>query len=170
MKGLMNFKVLIDTLKDFKLQKLDCDGKKIEVTFELNEPSSLEDIVNVERELGVELPHSYKEFLKNYNGARIFDYDGLDGFIILGTKDITKANKFGKVTFDEDWIESIIIFAKYIGESNYLGFNVSNGDSEYAVIDCFFEELPEEWSEISNNFDEFLWEIVEQQGKKFWLS
>jgi len=170
MIGLMNFKVLIESLQDLKLQKLDCDGKKIEVRFELNEPASFDDIANVERELGVKLPHSYKEFLINYNGARIFDYDGLDGFIILGTKDIIKANRFAKATFDEDWIESIIIFAKYIGESNYLGFNASEDDSEYTVIDCFFEELPEDWSEIAINFDGFLEKIVEQQGKKFWLS
>ena len=170
MKGLMNFKVLIDTLQELKLQKLDCDGKKIEVRFELNEPANLDDIMNVERKMGVELPDSYKEFLTNYNGARIFDYDGLDGFIILGTKDILKANEFAKATFEEDWLESIIIFAKYIGESNYLGFDCSKDDREYVVIDCFFEELPEDWSEIAINFDEFLEKIVEQQGKKFWLA
>ena len=170
MKGLMDFKSLIGTLDGLKLQKLDCDGKSIEVRFELNEPANIDDIMNAERELGVKLPDSYKEFLMSYNGARIFDYDGLDGFIILGIKDILKANKFAKATFEEDWLESIIIFAKYIGESNYLGFDGSKDESEYAVIDCFFEELPEDWTQIAANFDDFLEKIVEQQGKKFWLS
>ncbi|MGE5628587.1 MAG: SMI1/KNR4 family protein, partial [Solirubrobacterales bacterium] len=138
MNGLIKFKALINTLNELKLQKLDSEGKKIEVRFELNEAASLEDIKNVEKELGVRLPDSYKEFLMSYNGARIFDYDGLDGFIVLGTKDISKANKFAQATFEEDWIESILIFAKYIGESNYLGFDVSEDDNEYKVIDCYF--------------------------------
>ncbi len=170
MKGLMNFNLLISTLDELKLAKLNSEGKSIEVSFELNEPANIADIMNVEKELGIKLPDSYKEFLKNYNGARLFDYDGLDGFIILGTKDILKVNNFAKATFDEDWLESIIIFAKYIGESNYLGFDSSKIQSECAVIDCFFEELPENWIQIAINFDNFLERIVEHQGKKFWLS
>ena len=169
MKGIYDFSKLISILKGSKLRKLDSEGNNIEVEFTLNPPARIDDISSVERDLMIKLPHTYKEFLLKYNGARIFDYEGLDGFIILGTEDIVKANKYVASTFDEDWIDTIIIFAKYIGEGNYLGFGNFSGENEYYVIDCFQEELPENWGKIAENFDEFLRMIVESQGRKYWL-
>lgn len=169
MKGIDKFEMFLKELDNFELEKLDSEGNKIRVLFNVNEKATKQEIEEVEAELGITMPNSYKEFLSKHNGARLFDYEGLDGFLILGTKDIVKVNDFSKATFEEDWINDILIFAKYIGESNYLAFKTSFQKNEYPIVDCYFEELPEDWKVIEKSFDEFLNSLTEQNGDKYWL-
>lgn len=169
MKAIDTFETFLNKLDNLRLEKLDSEGNKIEFTFNVNEGATKKEIEIVERELGVKLPNSYQEFLLKYNGAKLFDFDGLDGFWILGTKDIIKANNFAKATFEEDWKSDIIIFTKYIGETNYLAFKISNHLKEYQIVDCYFQELPEEWKLIEENFNDFLNLLIEQSGSKYWL-
>ena len=70
--------------------------------------------------------------------------------------------------FEEDWLEDIIIFAKIIGEDNYLGFKKNEND--YDILDCYFEESPREWKIISNDLDAFLVEYLRKHGEKYWIS
>lgn len=153
--------------KSIKLYKKDSEDNQIEVINSIEEPGTLEDILKIETYLQKKLPADYKEFLLQYNGARLFDYEQLDGMKLLGTADMCKVNDYAKATFEEDWDSNILIFAKYIGEDNYLGFYMDKGKN--IIIDCFFEELPEDWEVISENFDEFLFKFIELQGHKFWL-
>jgi len=39
----------------------------------------------------------------------------------------------------------------------------------YSIIDCYFEEIPENWKVITTSFDEFLVKFLLEQGKKYWL-
>ena len=87
--------------------------------------------------------------------------------MILGTKDLIKTNKFVANTFEEDWIDSLIVFSKYIGEENFLAFDSST--KENAVVDCFVEELPQNWNVIASNFNDFMDRIITGQGSKYWL-
>jgi hypothetical protein len=167
MDGLIIFKEFINKLHNNTFIKHDVAGDNIKVSFLLNPSAELNDIIKVENELGVPLPNSYKNFLRLYNGAKIFDYEGLDGFIILGTNDLMEANKLVAETFEDDWVDYLIMFAKYIGEGNYLAFDVRNG--EYNIVDCFTEELPKEWNQIDVNFDSFLENIIKNEGNKYWL-
>ncbi len=167
MSGLVEFKKLISGLEDGRLKKMDSEGNPVEVIFKLTEPANQNEILQVEQDLGKLLPYGYKEFLLQYNGARLYDYEGLDGYVLLGTKDIVSTNRFVASTFEEDWIDNFIIFAKYIGEGNYLAFD--SRTEEYKVVDCFMEELPQDWNEVASSFDVFLKEIIKSQGRKYWL-
>lgn len=167
MNGLLKFENFVLGLQNNGVKKLDSEGNVIDVTFEFNTPANNSEISKVEQELGKLLPQTYRDFLLKYNGARIFDYEGLDGFVFLGTEDIVKTNKFVADTFEEDWLDNLIIFAKYIGEGNFLAFD--SDTEEYKVVDCFVEELPQNWNEIACNFDAFLEKILNSQGSKYWL-
>jgi hypothetical protein len=167
MSGLTNFNNFMLGLKNNKFNKLDSEGKEVEVSFTLNGPADINEILKIEQELGKSLPKPYIDFLLKYDGARIFDYEGLDGFVILGTKDLIKTNKFVANTFEEDWIDSLIVFSKYIGEENFLAFDSSI--KENAVVDCFVEELPQNWNVIASNFNDFMDRIITGQGSKYWL-
>jgi len=170
MLGLMLFEDLTFALDYGKLKTRDVVGQQIAVEFKLSPPATIEAINKTESLLGIRLPSSYKEFLLKYNGGRVFDYDGLDGFIIYGTDNITKAYKQIALSYQEDWIDTILVFAECIGEGNYLAFDCRfETDYEFPVLDGFHEKLPCMWSQISPSFDTWLKQIVQCSGKKFWL-
>jgi len=168
-KGLSLFKQMMKSTVNNKLTKNDGSGNNIEVDFKLNLPAKIEEIITVNKELGFHLPKSFDKFLLNYNGGELYDYEGLDGFKIFGTKEIIKINNMISQEYEEDWIDNIVIFAECIGEGNYLGFKRQSNCDEYKVLDCFHEDLPINWETIANNFDEFLEKLVLNNGNKYWL-
>lgn len=116
------------------------------------------------------IPSSYVNFLSIYNGAKLFDYDGIDGLQLLSSKEILPYTQYAKNTFGEEWDDKIIIFAKMIGEDNYLGFKMPDNDSDnYVILDCYFEECPEDWRIIETSFDDFLSKYLLSNGKKYWI-
>ncbi len=169
MEGIQSIERLMNKLENSYYEKIDEEGNKIKVSFKFNTKASINDIQLIEEEMGLKLPNPFKEFLLKFNGAKLFDYDGLDGFMIYGTENIAKANEYAKATFDDDWNEDLIIFAKYIGESNYLAFKRTEKD-EYNIIDCFFEEMPSEWRTIESSFDKFIYSLIKNDGRKYWLT
>ena len=167
MSGLERLNELVGNRASFRLEKKDSEGKKISVIFRMNLAATSEQIDYVEQIAGKKLPIEYKQFLIKFNGGRLYDYEGLDGFQFLSCEEIVKANNFAKATFEEDWRDNLLVFAKYIGESNYLAFDTSSDKN--CIIDCYFEELPDEWSIIANNLNEFLQLLIESDGTKYWL-
>jgi hypothetical protein len=162
------FKELLASLTDSKLVKKDSLGNRIEVRFSVAPGASQKEISDAENKLNVKLPETFREFLSNYNGARLYDYEGIGGFQIFGTNDLVNANIFARNTFEEDWDNSIVIFAKHIGESNCLGFKIKD-EAESPVVDCFFEELPNEWKIIDTSFSSFMSHLLDKNGAKYWL-
>ena len=163
------FQGLLASLTDSILVKNDSQGNRIEVCFYVESGANLKEISSLESKLDVKLPKTFIEFLKNFNGARLYDYEGLDGFQIFGTSELIDANNFAKNTFEEDWSNDIVVFAKYIGESNYLGFMVEREVNEYPIVDCFFEELPSDWKIIDTSFSSFMNNLLDKEGQKYWL-
>lgn len=149
--------------------KLDSEGNIISVKNQLNMPAESRELELIQNKLQLQIPDQYREFLINYNGAMLFNYDNIDGLNLLSIQDVLKYTLYAKNTFEEDWINNIIVFAKIIGEDNYLGFKVIN-DNTYQIVDCYFEQLPKEWREINLSFDEFLVSFILKQGKKFWIN
>jgi len=167
MQGLVKLYEIVANRQEFHYKKLDSDGNEIIVVFRMFPAADENQIKTLNDGIENRLPIQYKEFLMQYNGARLYDYDGLDGFQFLSCDEVIKANNFAKATFEEDWDNNLIIFAKYIGESNYLAIDTSC--KEEKVIDCYFEEMPREWNTIASNLDEFLRLLIESDGSKYWL-
>ena len=148
--------------------KVDSNGNVITVTNTMAEPASEGEIQYMISNSWV--PDSYKEFLSICNGARLFEYEGIDGLQLLSVREVLKYTQYAKNTFEEEWDESIIIFAKIIGEDNYLGFQMRDNDRRQSVVlDCYFEERPEEWRIIASSFDEFFSKYLLTNGSKFWI-
>jgi len=150
------------------LTKTDSMGNIISVVNKMAESANEEELRYITTVY--QIPSSYIKFLSIYNGAKLFDYDEIDGLQLLSGKEILQYTQYAKNTFEEEWEDKIIIFAKIIGEDNYLGFKILDKDNEnYVILDCYFEEAPEDWSIIEGSFDEFLSKYLLSNGKKFWI-
>ncbi len=160
---------LISTLENNKLVRHDVNGKVFEVEFKLNPSAEDGDITTVEKELGILLPSSFKEFLEFCDGAEIYNYKGIDGFKIFSTSEILLENKRLADEYQQDWLSDIIVFAECLGEGNYLAFKAQLSQKGYSIIDCFHEVNPIEWNVMEENFDIFLDKLIKNEGNKYWL-
>lgn len=171
MSGVKTFLEFLNKVNGRTYGKRESDGSEIEVSFSMNPPANFEQISAIENTLGRKLPHSFKDFLSEFNGGRIYDFNGLDGFEILRVQDIPEVTDNVKRNYAEDWRSELIVFAKYIGEGNYLAFDPTDlEDAEYSVVDCFTQELPSDWETVSSNFDVFADSLLKSDGNKFWLA
>lgn len=164
----MNSLTILETLLKGKdsceLGKTDSDGNNIFVTIKLRNSISNEDFTNP---IIDSLPKQYIDLLLYSNGMELFNYNDIDGLELLSINEIEKYTRYAKKTFEEQWQDNIIIFAKIIGEDNYLGFRKTT--EGYAIIDCYFEELPNEWRVIAESFDSFLEKYLLSYGDKYWI-
>lgn len=158
-------------------------------TFNLNSPATEEEIRVCEAALGVPLPPSYRNFLLQYNGGRLFCFDQeemLDDsawdsprLIIQGTDNLIEFNQQQKEMFtDQEW-NSLIAFCdlECMGSGDFCGFDPQQAlNSEYAVLDCMHELTPLEWQQtrIATSFAEWLERIFSQvvdhrKQPEYWL-
>ena len=159
-------------------------------TFILNSPATEAEIRVCEAALGVPLPPSYRKFLLQYNGARLFCLDQGETFddsawdsprlIIQGTDNLIEFNQQQKEDMftDEEW-NSLIAFCylECMGTGDFCAFAPQQAiASEYAVLDCRHELTPVEWREaqIAVSFAEWLERIFSQvvdyrKQPEYWL-
>ncbi|MGZ4122655.1 MAG: SMI1/KNR4 family protein [Tumebacillaceae bacterium] len=167
--GIELFDRLVRSLQNDELIVHDEEGSHT-VRFSLNPPAQVGDIEKGESKLGVSLPKSYREFLLRYNGGRIYDYKGLGGFELMGTEEIELETNSMKAVYEEDWLDSLLVFATCIGEGDFLSFSCDVSNTEYQVLDCYHDDKPSNWLVISNSFDEWIKRVVLHNGEKFWLT
>lgn len=164
MKSIEMLKTLLCGRDCCIVEKKDSVGNYITVAIKKNEPL---DNSKFESPLLDIIPKEYIEFLTFSNGMELFNYDDIDGVKLLSLREIEHYTSYGKNTFEEDWQDNIIIFAKIIGEDNYLGFRIN--ENKYEVVDCYFEELPSDWSAVAEKLDDFLEKYIMKNGEKFWI-
>ncbi len=164
MKSIDLLKKMLDGKDYCEVEKKDSEGNYISVTVRKNQSynSNKNQIALIDI-----IPKQYVEFLLFSDGMELFNYDNLDGIKLLSLQEIEKYTNYCKNTFEEDWQDNIIIFAKIIGEDNYLGFRMK--ENYYEIIDCYFEESPSEWAVIAYEFDEFLEKYITEKGEKYWI-
>ena len=114
------------------------------------------------------LPNDYLSFLRRYNGCTFFKVSDIGGFQFWGCDELIFHNKFQKENLGSDWDERIVLICACLGDGDYVGIK-TNTDDSYEIIDCFGEEIPANWNSIGNSFSDFLEELIDQKGKKFWL-
>ncbi len=164
-KGLEILKNILNGEKHKTIKVIDELGLELEMNIDMKSEAQEHEINGI---LYLNLPKTYIDFLKEYNGGRLFDLQGIDGFEFFGTNNILSINNSIKEEYQDDWLDNIIIFAECIGEGNYLGFKTIS-INEYEIIDCFHEEIPINWNSIGNSFELFLEELISVNGKKFYL-
>ena len=114
------------------------------------------------------IPKEYVDFLSFSNGMELYNYDDIDGVRLLSLEEMEEYTLYAKNTFEDNWQDNILIFAKIIGEDSYLGFKLY--EMKYEIVDCYFEVLPSEWSVIGENFDDFLQKYISKNGDKYWIN
>lgn len=158
---------LIDRSRGGSLQFEDANGKLVTKKFVFNEPATVgafDDLV----EAGLLIPTEFRCLLELSNGFEIYNYQGLDGYKIYGTKELVKINNLIRDSYDGQWDDGLVIGAECIGDGTYLGFKAMT-DDEACVVDCFLEADIIEWKVVSPSISKFISRLIEVNGKKFWL-
>lgn len=115
------------------------------------------------------IPGDYIELLNYSNGFTLYNLDNLNGIMFFGTDQVKRENDIFKETLEGFQVENIIIFCTILGEGNFIGFKVLNNE-DYEILDCFHEELPENWKKIADSLDDFLANLIETEGELYWLT
>jgi len=135
--------------------------------FEYYDPANSSDIAACVKEVGMELPEQLIDFYKLSNGAVLFNLDNIDGYKILDTRSLAHENRLAASIYEESWNQRILLFAKIIGEGNWLG--LTQTPSGWKVVDCFHELDPSDWQVLPSDFGSFLDNLFLHMGDKFWL-
>jgi hypothetical protein len=138
------------------------------------------DIIDLEAELGIELPNSYKIFLNNFNGGFIdgsFQQNENEEVIDIDSKRWNSVSLFSlqeimEVYTDKSQINWKLFDTEYevypfipfcrtsIGE--LLIF--VNSKEESPVFDAFHEEFPNSWGKLYDNFTNLFKDLISQNG------
>lgn len=155
----------------FKENSLDWD-------FKLNSSIDNKDIMTCERELAMNLPDGYKQFVHKHNGAHLFcskvgnvsesnTWWADSGIVLFGTKTILEYRPLIYESFvydDDSSIEDYysILPIAYLGRlmtGDFCSIDLSNpNENNFPVIDCNHELPPSEWkkSVIASSMNEWL--------------
>lgn len=146
-------------------------GYLTEAGFEWNKPAAEEEIQQFEVLNGINLPESFKEFLKISNGAMLFKDTkyGQWGCNILGLNELIKITcevKNRGYDISEKWL----VFAKWIGDGDMLIFDLEKynaGERNY-IIDGDEGYQTDDWEYIKGGFDKLIDRLIVAQGAKYW--
>lgn len=160
-----------------KLQKLI--EEKPEICF-FEEEAGVDEIMDLEDELGIIIPYSYKIFLNNFNGGFICnfagkseaDYDSLkwNSLNLFSMEEIRY--EYNRLS-DMDWK----IFGDNYDDYPFIPFCRTNAGEllifvnpldeniECPVFDAFHEEFPSDWGMLYKNFTDFFKAYVESEGQ-----
>ena len=147
-------------------------GTEIRTHVAVNPPATLASVEACERELGLPLPPSYRQFLLRWDGARLYhDDQGAYAVRLLGCNDLVRENQT-MASWPPHKRASILPFAWVPATGgDRLGFNASVPASEYPVVDCHQALSPVHWLQrtIAESFSHWLRKFVEGRGQYFWL-
>jgi hypothetical protein len=138
------------------------------VTFSRNTGATKEEISFLDLEPDIKIPKDYLDFLTKYNGCTLFQFEDLGGFKFLGTADLKNEIAFQKEIYEEEWDERITVFCNLICDGDFISFK-NFEDGTYEIIDCYHDDLPKNWTFISNSFDDFLEKLIDAKGYRYWL-
>jgi hypothetical protein len=135
---------LIEKLKNlFEPNTLITNDENMLVTFTYNDSASIDSLKSLINDFNSKLPIDYIEFLSNFDGCKIFNYDDLAGYNFLGTKKIKKENLNQIETYEEMWDENIIVFCEVLGCGDFISFKIR--DKDYEILDCCHDDLPKDY-------------------------
>ena len=145
-------------------------GFIMETEFKWNSPAIEADIALFEKKTNIDLPESYKEFLKITNGAELFidKKYGQWGCKIYGISELIKINEQSRSwrNLPNSWL----VFATWLGDQDLLLFDIKkykSGDKKY-IIDGDESDSEDEFEYIKGDFEKWLDRLIVAQGTKYW--
>jgi hypothetical protein len=139
-------------------------SKRSDLNSNLNKPAS--DFQINELRSTFDLPEEFIDLFRFSNGLELYRLDDIDGYKFFSTEEMISENRILQQTYDEEWLPNRIAFCVILGEGNFLAIDLNNN----SILDGFHEDPPIEWNKISNNLNDFLKELIDLNGKKFWLN
>lgn len=165
------FKRELDSLDHIQSKLIDYGLGPRRVTIQTFPGASSSEISNVERELKIVLPKSFKLFLANWNGAVMYKGKYIPGTKIFGTGDLVERNRIWvqQELRPEDRVPGLVLFADW-NDGDFSVFDTSqvNAEGECPVLDGNHDFQPRQWEIICSTFDEWLFKFLDDQGGKFW--
>lgn len=145
-------------------------GFIMETEFEWNQPASELDIMLYEKNSGIILPQSYKEFLKLSNGAILFKDKkyGQWGCKVYGASELTVINE--QIRTWRQIPDSWLVFATWIGDGDMLMFDINKykaGEKNY-IIDGDECDSENDFCYIKGDFEKWIDRLIVSQGSKYW--
>ncbi len=157
------------------LQRLKTKISQMPDNCHFSPAASEEEIKNLESVLSIDLPHSYRTFLKNFNGGFIcsesiakfikkrndFETAAWNSLFIFGTTEIQE--EYSKLR-DMNWklfsdlkeVYPFIPFCRTEIQEKLVFILPLDENSESPVFDAFHEDPYSDWGILYNNFEEFL--------------
>jgi len=148
-----------------------------------NEAAGAEDIMDLEVDLGITLPLSYKIFLNNYDGgflcgkyqAQMIKEDGnfegaeWNSIHLFGMEEIRSVYEDKSLMnwklFDEKYdVYPFIPFCRTSTGELLIFVNLLDKSGECPVFDAFHEEFPNSWGMLFNNFTDLFEAYVNSNG------
>lgn len=139
--------------------------------FEWNQPATDIEITEFEKKNSIQLPESYKEFLKISNGAILFKdmQYGQWGCKILGLEDLINVTK-QVAEWGYELKPSWLVYATWLGDIDLLIFDLDKyveNERSY-IIDGEQGERVNDWCNIKGDFSNWLDRLIVSQGAKYW--
>ncbi len=145
------------------------------------DPAEQAKIIRFEKEFKINLPESYKKFLKKHNGGMLLydyqseslqtDYEMFKGEAIyfLSIEEITERytalkNREWKVSKEKASPYPIIPFCSLPNNELLVFIHGSKSAKESPVFDAFHEEFPSTWGIVAPDFTNFLANYLETLG------
>ncbi len=174
-------------MKPYRIVKtIDLLDYKIETMpdkYIFNEAASATDIMNLEADLRIMLPLSYKIFLNNYDGGFICgsyqakmikeneDFEGAswNSIQLFGLEEIRSVYEDKRDTnwklFDDKFdVYPFIPFCRTSMGELLIFVNPLDEKMECPVFDAFHEEFPKSWGMLFNNFTDLFEAYINSDG------
>ncbi|MFN8459713.1 MAG: SMI1/KNR4 family protein [Anaerolineae bacterium] len=146
-----------------------------------NPPATASDIVEIEKQLNLMLPYSYRQFLLSFNGGFIsLDWDSTDPLWdketaawnsnhLLGLAELAQAYTDMRDTWqlDHKWpgLWLYLPFCHTEGQEFLVFSPVDPIIQESQILDAFHELWPHEWDMLYPDFSALLRDYLEQEGR-----
>ncbi|CAN2249280.1 Knr4/Smi1-like domain-containing protein [Bacillus subtilis] len=127
-----------------------------DATFRFRDPSSPQEISNLEKKLGVTFPNDYKEFLLQHNGMEMFD-----GIELLSTEGIIDYNGV------QDFPGGYVLIGYHYDGRYVIDTNKSKNGLGYMLYLDSIDDI-EDAVNLNSNFEIWFDTLVSFNGTKYW--
>jgi hypothetical protein len=115
---------------------------------------------------GKQIPPQLLEFWRASNGANLFiNESSLHGVGVASTELLADLQIEEEEVYGKELLKEHLIFARVNGAGDFLVLNVHTGQ----VLDGVHAEQPEEWKPIAESFNHWLEQLLDANGRYYWI-
>lgn len=112
------------------------------------------------------IPAELQEFWRASNGANLFvNESSLHGIGVASTDLLADLQIEEEEFYGRQAMEGYLVFARVNGAGDFLVLDLATG----RVLDGIHAEQPHEWKPIAESFNHWLAQLVENDGRYFWI-